>query len=605
MPTRISIKEQIFSKVKITPALNGVLQKPLSKILSIDALDTLYNKAHNAPGETYTDKILSALNVNLDVSEPDLSQIPKEGPCIIVANHPFGGIEGILMASILQKIRPDFKILANYLIGLIPELRDLFIFVDPFAQKGSAKRNISPLKQAHKWVNEGGLLVLFPAGAVSHLKLTERVVSDPPWKKNMGRFIEKTKAPIVPIFFKGKNKLPFQTMGMLHPMLRTLRLPAELANKQNMTFKVSIGSQIPFSKIEKFDTTKEMLHYLRKRTYNLSNRYYKEKRTYDNVHSKLQPIAKQKPIQQLKQEFESIPITQILHSQNNQTVFYAHAYQIPNLMHEIGRQREITFREVNEGTGDALDLDHYDDYYLHLIAWDEKETCIIGAYRLGLSDQILRDFGKKGLYTSSLFKIKSSYFKQLSPAIELGRSFIVNAYQRKFGSLFLLWRGIGEFVVRNKHYRYLFGPVSISSAYKETSQKLLLDYLNQNHSNPQLAHAVKPRNFKRNSLKSSPLVKDTSDQFPELEEMIGDIEPDFSGVPILIRQYLKMGAEFLSFNVDPLFNNVIDGLIVVDLFKPDNKTLTRCMGSEGKKQFINYHQTREKLIEVNNEIEQQ
>jgi putative hemolysin len=373
-------------------------------------------------------------------------------------------------------------------------------------------------------------------------------------------------------------------------------LPGELANKRNMKFEMRIGSVISGKKLSKYPGISEKLDYLRKRTYNLANRDHMGKKDQLNQNKTALDIAQAVQHDNLITEYKKIPLAQILYTQKNQTVFYASAYQIPNFIKEIGRLREITFREVNEGTGQALDLDHYDDYYLHLIAWDEQENKIIGAYRMGLSDLILQDFGKKGLYTYSLFKMKSAYFKQLQPAIELGRSFIVREYQKQFNSLFLLWRGIGEFIARNNRYRYLFGPVSISSAYNTSSKKLLLDYLQKYHKNERLAYKVKPRNFRKKSFKKSQRFQNTAEQFPELEDLILDIENNKNGVPILIRQYLKLGAEFIAFNIDPLFSNVIDGLIVIDLCKSDEKTLGRYMGAGVVEDYYMYHQKREKLL---------
>jgi len=589
MHQNYSIKEEFLSSVKANKALQNTIHKPLLKLLSIDTLDKLYHHIQNASGPTFIDKILNAMNVTIHITEKDLEKIPKTGPCIVVANHPFGGIEGILVASVLQRVRPDFKILANYLLSLIPELRELFIFVDPFEREKSKNKNIAPLKQAFKLLKDDGLLVLFPSGTVSHLMITKGAISDPPWQENMGRFIEKTTAPVLPVYFKGANKLSFQTIGLIHPVLRTLMLPRQLTNKCNTHFNMSIGSLVTFRKLSQYPNACEMLDYLRKRTYNLANRYSADTSDVAADSLKYKSIVDTIDPDILAMEYEAIPENQILFRKRKKVVFYAHAHQIPNLMHEVGREREIAFREVQEGTGLNCDIDRYDDYYLHLIAWNEEKNQIIGAYRMGLSDLILKDFGKKGLYTHSLFKFKASYINQLQPAIELGRSFIVKKYQRQISSLFLLWRGIGEFLVRNNRYRYLFGPVSISRSYKTSSQRLLLDYLLKYHKSEKHHKQVKPRNFKIKALKVSKKNEYAATQFPELEDMIADIENDYSGVPILIRQYLKLGAEFIAFNVDPKFSNAIDGLIVVDLCRSDEKTLGRYLGREGLQQFLASH----------------
>ena len=249
MNEKYSLKDELFANLKLEYPFKNLVEVPLSKLLSINTLDQLYQLTRQAEGQTFTEKILNTLNVSLQVMQQDLEKIPQKGPVIIVANHPFGGLEGILMASLLEKIRPDFKIMANYFLGLIPELRDLFIFVDPFAGKNAAAKNVTPLKQALRLLKNDGLLVIFPAGAVSHFKITQGVITDPPWQKNIGRLIEKASVQVLPVYFSGANKLPFQTLGLIHPFLRTLMLPGELINKQNMKFEMRIASLISAKKL--------------------------------------------------------------------------------------------------------------------------------------------------------------------------------------------------------------------------------------------------------------------------------------------------------------------------------------------------------------------
>ncbi|HEM49053.1 MAG TPA: lysophospholipid acyltransferase family protein, partial [Caldithrix sp.] len=516
---------------------------------------------------------------------------------VIIANHPYGGIEGIAIAVLLSRIRSDFKILANHFLSIIPELRDIFIFVDPFKTKNSFTSNISQLKRTIRWVGEGGLLVVFPAGEVSHYNFKRGKVTDPPWQENIEKLLVKIDAPIIPVYFEGANKLGFQALGMLHPYLRTIRLPAELLNKRNSSLSIHIGKAITQKQLLEYPNNKERLTYLRRRTYNLENRTKLSKSDQRIDESAIKEIAFPGDYGKIYTEIDSLPKHQILINQNSALVFFAYAHQIPDLLIEIGRQREITFRAVNEGTGKAVDLDNFDEYYLHLIAWNSEAKKIIGAYRLGLTDIIIKDFGKKGLYTSTLFKLRKWFIKEISPAIEMGRSFITAEYQRSFNSLFLLWRGIGEFIVRHPQYRYLFGPVSISNSYAISSQSMMLHFLYYKHGNTKLSRFVTPmhglsKNF--NSIKySTEALKDIS----ELEEFVSDIEGTDTGLPVLIKQYIKLGAEFIAFNRDPDFSNVLDGLIVVDLNKTNPKILNRYLGQAGARFYSAYHQLRGHLLE--------
>lgn len=603
MDTNISnegtIKKEFYSKLKLAKPLRPIIGKPLEKILYINTLDYWYHRTIQAKGNTFPEKILNAFNITLKLKESDLDNIPKEGPAIFIANHPFGGIEGIALSVILSQLRNDFKIMANHYLSIIPELRDLFIFVDPFKTKNSNYNNISQLKKTICWVNNGGLLVIFPAGEVSHYNLAEGKITDPPWQENVEKLINKISAPVIPVFFEGANKLAFQILGIIHPLLRTVRLPAELLNKQNATLSLHVGKPITHKQLIKYNDAKSKLSYLRRRTYNLAHRQRFMDTTKINENNSMQQIVAAKNRKHINQEIRTLPICQILLDQNSSNVFYAYAHQIPNLLHEIGREREINFRAVNEGTGKCIDLDEFDEHYIHLIAWDKDQHQIIGSYRLGLTDLIIKDFGKQGLYTNTLFKLKSWFFKEICPAIEMGRSFITQDYQRSFNSLYMLWRGIGEFIVRNPHYRYLFGPVSISNEYALTSQRLMLRFLSDNYGNQRLSRSVSPINSIGKRIKSIKLTAKESKDLAELEELITDIEGKISSVPILIKQYLKLGAEFIAFNRDPDFSDVLDGLIVVDLVKTDLKILNRYMGQTGALFYTQYHHIRNQSFNKN------
>jgi len=580
-----TVTQEIFNTLNVAGPFGPLVKKPLSLLMALDKFDSWYESAKNQPGDDFTEQVLSYLNITFNVNEADLQHIPEDGSLIIIANQPFGGIEGLILTSIIRKVRSDLKILANHFISLIPELKDQYIFMNPFKSQRSFDQNVEPFNQALNWAKEGSALAVFPAGTTSHLYLRHRSITDPRWRSTYGRLIEKAQVPVLPVYFSGSNSKTFQTLGMLHPFLRTLRMPTEVFNKQDKVLNVHIGHTIAAKQFNEYEDVRKKLAYLRRRTYNLAHRDVacENKILVHPVEAK--PVAKAKPKKVLIEEFTSLPKEQLLHETDKDLVVYATAQQIPNLLHEIGRLRELTFREVEEGTGNDLDLDEYDQTYIHLIAWNKNNEDIIGSYRLGLADEILKDDGP-GLYTKTLFQLKSAFLKRICPSIELGRSFVAPAYQRSFSSLFLLWRGIGEFISYRSHYRYLFGPVSISNAYSHSSQMLMLRYLKLNHHNTKFARWVKPQNPSAKPKKVLNKHSRPIGQIRELEEMISDIELEPAGIPVLIRQYLKLGAEFLAFNRDPLFSNVVDGLIVVDLHKTDPKVLNKYMGKEATKRYM-------------------
>jgi hypothetical protein len=272
-------------------------------------------------------------------------------------------------------------------------------------------------------------------------------------------------------------------------------------------------------------------------------------------------------------------------------VYCARADQIPWALREIGRLREVTFRAVGEGTGRCVDIDPFDAFYLHLFVWDAHAASIVGAYRLGLVDEILARHGKRGLYTQSLFRYRAPMLESLSPAIELGRSFVRGEYQRSFAPLLLLWAGIGRFVERAPQYAVLLGPVSISARYAPASRRLIVEYLSAYSADTRLARYVRPRRpFRDGAPRAAPgAAIPAPGSIDELSRQIAEIEHDGKGVPVLLRQYLQLGGRLLGFNLDRDFADTLDGLVMVDLREVEEAVLVRYMGKRGVAAFRTFH----------------
>lgn len=297
------------------------------------------------------------------------------------------------------------------------------------------------------------------------------------------------------------------------------------------------------------------------------------------------------PASLLAAELEVLPESQCLVASGQCRVYSARAEQMPWCLQEIGRLREIAFRAVGEGTGRAVDLDAFDQHYIHLFVWDPEAKAIVGSYRMGLADEILERCGEEGLYTHSLFRYSPRALQAMNPAIELGRSFVRPEYQRTYAPLMLLWRGIGTFIQRNPRYAVLFGAVSISNSYDPASRQLIVDYLRANTIEKDLARYVRsrrpfPSRFAFGGCSEE--IKALKD-VEQLSRMVSRIEPDEKGVPILLKQYLKLGGRLLGFNTDPDFSDALDGLMKVDLRNSDPRVLGRYMGEEGARAFLAYH----------------
>ena len=445
--------------------LYELVEKSCERFLCLDTMNKTYTKVvSQRKSSNFFKDWLELMHIRLNITEDDMNKIPAVGPLVVVANHPFGGLDGVILASLLTKIRQDVKILGNYLLHHVPAIRDLIIPVDPFRKKGSTIRNLKPLKETIHWLKQGGALQIFPAGEVSHYILCQGRITDPHWNHHIASLIRHTSAAVLPVFFDGRNSMLFQSLGVLHPWLRTLLLPREVMNKKELQVSMQIGSIIPFTQLAYFKTDQAMIDYLRLKTYILKNRVAPHCRKFLTVppfskKDECVPLMSAIPQRILQQEIDILPTEQILLNKRNLTVYIAYANQIPRVLLEIGRLREKTFRDVGEGTGKACDIDWFDQHYLHLFIWDHRAREVVGSYRIGQTDKILTRFGKKGLYASTLFEFKNEFLKTLNPALELGRSFVSAPYQKKYYALSMLWQGIGTFITTNPHYHVLFGPV--------------------------------------------------------------------------------------------------------------------------------------------------
>jgi putative hemolysin len=581
----------------------SLLQRPIEKALALDSLNhcyaQFYQKAVSCNDAKEIFRLgLESLDVTYSISTSDLQKIPEKGPLVVVANHPFGGLEGVILGAIMLQVRPDLKILGNYLLKRIVGIRDRIIAVDPFESKPTVS-NLKGLKEAIQWVKSGSALIIFPAGEVSSFHPGQGRVVDPSWATHIGGIIRRTKAATLPVYFPGKNGSFFQLLGLFHPRLRTAMLPRELVNKSGKEIKVYVGKAIPWRKLHRFESDQKIVNYLRISTYFLKNRTFHNKRSLRSLTNHRSGQPARDPVFEavlpslLKNDIAALPAEQRLVQKGHLIVYIARSSQIPNLLNEIGRQRELSFREVQEGTGKSVDLDRFDSYYLHLFLWNQKKEELIGAYRLGLVDEILRAYGPRGLYTSTLFRFKPEFVNRLVNAIEMGRSFIRSEYQKKFNSLMLLWRGIGEFIGQNPHYKILFGPVSISQDYHTVSKNLIIRFLKINNLDPQLSRFVSPRNSYRSGRVegvSSTIIKSSFQDIDDISLLISEIENDGKGVPILLRHYLKLNGSLISFNADKAFSSVVDGLLLVDLTKTDPKLLRRLIGEKSFENFLRYQQ---------------
>lgn len=565
----------------------------ISRLFYLARLESIYRQASDGQEDhlAFLDAVLQQLGVTWRVSPLELQRIPAQGPVVVVANHPYGALEGLILARLLLAVRPDVKIMANYMLSRVPELRDLFLLVDPFQSNRAVEHNFRPLRDAVRWLEQGGMLVVFPAGEVASLAWGRWRVEDPSWSPMAAGMARRAKAKVLPVHFPGRNSMFFQLAGLAHPSLRTALLPRELVNKIDSEVSLRIGSPIAYKRLAAQGSSREATAYLRRRVYLLGA--VRDTRPDDPPEPPggLMPPPALSARCSAAAEIEALPAGQKLLTSGEFTVLYARGRQAPHLLDEVGRVRELCFRQVGEGTGQERDLDRYDDYYLHLCLWNHQERELAGGYRLGLVDEILATRGARGLYTSTLFDYDPAFFARLNPAMELGRSFVDPKYQRSYSGLMLLWKGIGQLIAAMPRYRYILGPVSVSSLYSPLSRRLMQCFLDQHFASPLagLATPRRPPQWPRlGGFRPSELLQGVAD-LEELSELIGDIEPSGWGLPILIKQYTKLAAKAVAWNVDPAFGDALDCLMAADLMDADPKYLGRYLGTREEAAYRRQH----------------
>lgn len=551
------------------------------RILAIRKLNNRFH-AHGLAGlntQCFLDKVLDLLKVKIDYEPGQLQYIPREGPVVVVANHPFGGVEGIILAALLRRLRPDVKFLVNRMLQSVIELRELFIFTNPLIR--NHPENFSSLRNCLDWLGNGHLLVVFPAGRVASYQKGKGMITDAPWNRIAARMVELRHAPVVPIHISGSNSALFHFLGRIYYRFRLLMLPREFLRAKNRTVEIQIGKVIPFNHLSCLNNSKTTTRYLRMRTYLLDRSFSERSPRSEKYYL---PIAGSKPSTTLQSEIDSIPKKQKILAFQNVAVYYAYYDQIPQIVEEIARLREITFRELDEGSGQSLDTDRFDKTYIHLFLWDESTLQIIGSYRMGPVDRLLQGGDVNELYLSQLYKFPPSFFSRVSPGLELGRSFIRKEYQKTPYGLFLLLRGIGEFILRHPHYHTLYGNVSLSTCYHPYSLALMSKVLVGENLEVEPVNRFKPILPKEVEL----YMQKHRLSLKQLSCSVKAIEPNGNDIPILVRQYLSIGVRFHSIAIDRGFGDTPGALITLDLRKALPKTQRLFLG-EKSPEYLRHH----------------
>ena len=560
----------------------GLLKYPIvsavMRLAKINKVNDLYDKIKDLEGQEFFDKLLEELNVKYLAFQEDLAKIPKTGPFILVSNHPLGALDGVIMCKILTEIRPDFKVMGNFLLTKIKPMEPYVISVNPFEKRKEAYSSMSGMREALKHLSEGGCLGIFPAGEVSNKNNEYNEILDKEWQEPALKLIKKAQVPVVPMYFHAKNSKLFYNVSKIHPDLQTLLLPSEMVNKREKPIKIRIGKPVTPKILNEYETPKELGEFLKKKVYMMKS-YFEDRKSVAeflkvknlNISPKeevvVQNIIDETPLAEILADRENLRKKEgkMLFSNGDYEVYFTKFDEIPAMMREIGRQRELTFRAVGEGTNLPFDLDEYDKHYHHLILWDNVAQKIAGAYRMALGSEVMKNYGIKGFYTNSLFDFDQELQPFFKKVIEMGRAYISIEYQQKPLPLFLLWRGIVHVCLRNPEHKFLMGGVSISNRFSDFSKSLMIEFMRSHYFDPVVAQYVHPKNDYKVYLSErdkSLFFEGLDDDLNKFDKLIDDFEPEMR-LPVLIKKYIKQNAKVVAFNVDPNFNDAIDGLMYI------------------------------------------
>lgn len=551
------------------------------------------NRAHaniiadikNGIGDNFFERGCTHLNLRYDLNEGGLENIPKEGACVIVCNHPHGFSDGIMFGEIAMKVRSDVRIIVNEFLNCVYGMRSHSIQVDVFGGDAARRANMAGMRSMLQWLREGHCILVFPSGSVATYSRQDGRVIDDPWQKNIAGIIRKTKAKVVPMHISGRSGLLFQSISILCKEKRAALLTREIKRDGRMRHRITLGSPISPSTISSFEDDSKLSDYLRLRSSLLN---YKQRADSPNTptdQSEKETIAEHIAPELLIAEVASIAPEYIYYESERSglTVYAVTAEMIPQLMQEIAILREITFRGVGEGTGKSFDRDEFDEYYKHLIMWDNKAQCLAGAYRMGLCDEIYKDKGTKGIYGFQFFKFNDAIHDTMMQSIEMGRAFITKKYQKLPASLDTLWMGIGSFMMRHKKYKYLYGTVSISSSYSWLSRSLMTSYLKCKEMNLELLNCVQAINpASAYSLRSEDerLIPSALADTKMLSSLVSEIEAGTQVLPILLKHYLRLDGKMLAFNIDKDFGDTLDCLVLVDMYNMPQRLFNRYMNAQ-------------------------
>ena len=557
----VNVEQAIISKYPNLQKYPKVLIDPFvyfaKKLMYQDEINSFLAKYESLEGIDFIEAVLEYFNFTYSISNKAKLNIPPRGRVVIVANHPLGALDALSLISLVKEIRSDVKVMANDILMQIPQLQSLLIPVDNMSNKAKKEQ----IKKLYNALENDEAVIIFPSGEVSRARVTG--IKDTGWKRGFLKFARNTNSAILPVYIEAKNSSFFYTLSAINKKISALFLVREMFLQRSKGVNFRVGEQIPFKNIQNLKLDDEVLVNL------LKKHLYKISKNKKGIFETQTCIAHPENRQDIKKELkESVLLGETSDGKN---IYLFEYKKSSSVMKEIGRLREYTFRRVEEGTGTKRDTDGFDKYYKHIVLWDDEELEIVGSYRIGEASFISEYFDIKGFYSNSLFEYEEAFKPYLQNSIELGRSFVQPRY---WGSRALdyLWQGIGAYLAKNPHIRYMFGPVTLSDTYPKLAKNLIITFYQLYFPAwDKLVKAKEPFFMSR-------LEKKEAEEFFSRNDYLGDfrvLKEQLShfnlSVPTLYKQYSELceegGISFVDFNVDKDFANCVDSFIIVDIQK--------------------------------------
>ena len=565
--------EEVIKAIPILKSKFGVkIANFLIRLIKMDSINQLYDDLvasglHNRDGLGF---LFDQLSVGHSVNPGGLENIPQEGPFVTISNHPFGGMDGMMLAYIVSEIRDDFKLMANFLLYKIEPLREIFLPVNPFEDRKDLTSSIKGLREAYRHVNAGHPLGLFPAGAVSAINFKDFSIEDRPWPHNVKKLLRQLNVPIIPIHFSGYNSLLFYSLGLINPKLRSLRLPAEVLTKSGKVIKVTIGKAIhpkeyinlslnDFGDILRTKIYSLDYSFSNKIEYRATNLVYNNEKSFTNdslVQSEINKIEKELILQ--------LDDFQFYFTQSNKILYSVRSF--------LKSKEKIYY--TNKFKNNIATIDELYNESRYAFVWDRKNSTIVYACRIDLGKEIIENHRMKCIFINNVFKLNTEVKSLVNNSILFDELCFANDYRGNNIFYITLWESIFE-IFRNLKYHYLISLFHIPYIYQKETTSLFINFLKENFFDNTFSEHIKSKNRstlpfpKRLSKKA--FLDFTGKNFNKLEEFLTDLEPTFEIDPIICQKLYLMHSTILGLNINTKKSSYIDTLFLTDItMVPEN-----------------------------------